>query len=883
MGEKNYKPDFKGFIIKIILPSLLSISLFISMIFFIIIPRFRENIMNGKREMIKELTNTAWSILAKYRNDELKGLITREEAQNNAILRIQNLRYGEENKDYFWITDMHPNMIIHPYRMDLNGKDLTNFSDPHGKKLFVEFVNTVKASEHGYVDYMWQWKDDSLHIVPKLSYVKLFKPWGWIIGTGIYIEDVKKEINRLTGNLLWISIGITLLIAFLLFFISQQSLKMEEKRIKAESELNESKEKYRTLVEAATEGLVMIIDGKISFLNRTFCNMTGFETDELINLSFGNIISENNNKNILQLFSQQTISEGQYEINLKKKNGDIAQTLVTSSTALFYGKSVNIIIVKDITIDRNPLITQIDYHKLVSVLNTGIFKARIDTKGRFISANEAALKILGFDNLKDLSDKHILEILADTDDRKNLRNIISKNGFIKNKIIKINRKNNDIAYVSVSLVTLNADDNSLICDGIIEDVTEYQNEKTEINRLITELKNNNFLMEQTVKSYINPWNAVDADAPLSEAVDLLEKRKTDNLVVRKNNKDIIGIITADDIQKRILALNLELDNPVYLIMTSPVTYIKEQLSVFEAIRISEEKKISHLAVKNESGEMTGMVHIEELFKLAGNSLFIIHKDIDKAENVRDLKNCYQKLVHFIKPLINSEISVTHICKITSAVSDALIKRLILLMFQEAGTPPVKFSFFCLGSEGRKEETLFTDQDNAIVFEDVSKETEADVRNYFLKLGELVCDALNFIGYSFCKGNIMAKNKQWCQPLSVWEKYFANWVATPEPQNLLDATIFFDFRNIYGEESFLESLRNKTTLFIKNNHAFLYHLASNTSKAKSQQLTAGNILSDKSSADQVDLKIAVTPVIMFDRTYALRYNIHLTNTIDRLVA
>ncbi|MCX6165221.1 MAG: cache domain-containing protein, partial [Ignavibacteriae bacterium] len=110
--------------------------------------------------MIKELTNSALSILSKYENDERNGLLTREEAQKTAVSRIQYLRYGEENKDYFWITDMFPKMIMHPYRTDLNGKDLTNFSDPHGKKLFVEFVNTVKESEHGYVDYMWQWKDD---------------------------------------------------------------------------------------------------------------------------------------------------------------------------------------------------------------------------------------------------------------------------------------------------------------------------------------------------------------------------------------------------------------------------------------------------------------------------------------------------------------------------------------------------------------------------------------------------------------------------------------------------------------------------------------------------------------------------------------------------
>ncbi len=106
--------------------------------------------------MIKELTNSAWSILSKYENDERAGLLSSEEARKSAISRIQYLRYGEENKDYFRITDMTPGMIVYPYRTDLNGKDLQNITDPHDKRMFVEFVKTVQRSGSGYVDYMLQ-------------------------------------------------------------------------------------------------------------------------------------------------------------------------------------------------------------------------------------------------------------------------------------------------------------------------------------------------------------------------------------------------------------------------------------------------------------------------------------------------------------------------------------------------------------------------------------------------------------------------------------------------------------------------------------------------------------------------------------------------------
>ena len=154
---------------------------------------------------------------------------------------------------------------------------------------------------------MWQWKDDSLNIVPKLSYVKIFKPWNWVIGTGIYIEDVKKEISSLTKRMIWLSAIISILIAVLLFYIIKESLGIERKRISAVNELHESKEKFRTLVEAATEGLIMLIDGKISFSNSVISKITGYESAELTNLSIGELIGSNNHNDIIDTFSQDTL------------------------------------------------------------------------------------------------------------------------------------------------------------------------------------------------------------------------------------------------------------------------------------------------------------------------------------------------------------------------------------------------------------------------------------------------------------------------------------------------------------------------------------------------------------------------------------------------
>ncbi|MEI6127292.1 MAG: cache domain-containing protein, partial [Pseudomonadota bacterium] len=200
MISPNILFPWRFFLLRVVVPTILAIALFIAGIFFKIIPTIEKNSMDRKREMLRELTSSAWNILAKLENDERQGITTRQEAQRQAIGQIRNLHYGHEMKDYFWINDMTPRMVIHPYRSDLNDKDLSDFKDPDGIHVFVEFVNVVKQHGSGFVNYKWQSWDNKLLILPKISYVKGFAPWGWIIGTGIYVDDVKAEIALLTNR-----------------------------------------------------------------------------------------------------------------------------------------------------------------------------------------------------------------------------------------------------------------------------------------------------------------------------------------------------------------------------------------------------------------------------------------------------------------------------------------------------------------------------------------------------------------------------------------------------------------------------------------------------------------------------------------------------------
>jgi methyl-accepting chemotaxis protein len=161
--------------------------------------RFERTIYSDNQNAIRIVTEVAFSLMTEYDARIKTGEFTLEEAQKRAALRIRNLRYNE--KEYFWINDLTPKMIMHPYKPELDGKDLTDYKDPNGKQLFVAFVDVCKQKGEGLVDYMWP-KPGETTPVSKTSFVKLFKPWGWVLGSGVYIDDIQKELAQLR-YLIW--------------------------------------------------------------------------------------------------------------------------------------------------------------------------------------------------------------------------------------------------------------------------------------------------------------------------------------------------------------------------------------------------------------------------------------------------------------------------------------------------------------------------------------------------------------------------------------------------------------------------------------------------------------------------------------------------------
>ncbi|RWX51762.1 Cache domain-containing protein [Candidatus Electrothrix marina] len=246
---------YKKEVIRIVFPSVLTILLFVVTLFAVALPVFKHNLLAQKKALISAEVQTVLSMLGHYEQLVNSGKLSLEAGQKLATDQIREIRYGFEGRGYFWINDMKPVMIMHPHFQRMEGRDLTDLTDSEGRHLFQEFVALAKENNGGYAQYYWKWKKNSERIIPKLSYVKLFQPWGWVVGTGIFFEEINDEIAHLTKGLLCISIVIIAITLLLSFYIVKNSLDEMKKRLAAEKELGQYKDELEELVEQRTEKL----------------------------------------------------------------------------------------------------------------------------------------------------------------------------------------------------------------------------------------------------------------------------------------------------------------------------------------------------------------------------------------------------------------------------------------------------------------------------------------------------------------------------------------------------------------------------------------------------------------------------------------------------
>ena len=371
--------------------------------------------------------------------------------------------------------------------------------------------------------------------------------------------------------------------------------------------------------------------------------------------------------------------------------------------------------------------------------------------------------------------------------------------------------------------------------------------------------------------------------PIKAAAVTMSHHSCSSIFVCQSNGDIVGVVTDNDFRNKVIAKGYQIDRPISDIMSTPLKTISSQALIVEAVMKMMQNNIKHLAVTDSQNRVVGVVTNQDLLTSQGQSPVFLIRDISTAQNLQVLIDNHNRLPKLIQNLINSGAKAQNINRFITTVSDAILNKIVEFAINELGPPPARFVFMIMGSEGRKEQTLKTDQDNAIVFEDVPQQSMKQVRQYFLRFGEKVCFWLDQAGYAFCDGDVMAKNPRWCQPLSVWKNYFSTWIHTAEAEDLLQASIFFDFRGAFGDMNLIKELRRYLFKQLVGWTGFFRHLTENAVHYKPPIGFFRNFVVESKGAhqDHLDIKRAMMPIVDFARIHALYQKIEETNTLERL--
>jgi CBS domain-containing protein len=359
---------------------------------------------------------------------------------------------------------------------------------------------------------------------------------------------------------------------------------------------------------------------------------------------------------------------------------------------------------------------------------------------------------------------------------------------------------------------------------------------------------------------------VAADASVADAARQMQRAHIGSVLVATEPP---GIVTDRDLRGRVLAAGLGPETPVTRIMTRPIKTIDSDRLAFSALGLMVEENIHHLPVVEE-GRIVGIISSTDLLFHQTNNPVYLRRVIDGFSDAAVIGSYAPAIAALAGALFQSGLGALQIAQIVSSLNDALVKRLVQLAEHELGAPPTPYAWIVFGSEGRMEQTLLTDQDNALVF-DETNEGQA----YFSKLSKRVVDGLIQAGFPPCAGGFMAVN--WCKPLSEWRQLFTKWIRLPEPQALLDAAIFFDFRAVAGSLSL--DLLEETILPAKDQRRFLAHMLSG---ALAFRPPLGFFNRLRAPNGEIDIKMGgIAPIVSLARVMALATGSRERSTLERL--
>lgn len=379
---------------------------------------------------------------------------------------------------------------------------------------------------------------------------------------------------------------------------------------------------------------------------------------------------------------------------------------------------------------------------------------------------------------------------------------------------------------------------------------------------------------------------VGLNTSIQEAARIMAENRISSLIIIDGNGNPAGIVTDRDLREKVVARGRDVRSPIKDVMTLPLVRVDAKDFCFEAVLKMIKHNIHHILVIRD-GKLSGVLTNHDLMMLQGTSPLSFAKDLESQESIEGLAPVSKKINRVVGLLLKEGAKSSNITKIITELNDRLVRKVLEIAERKLGRPPLAYCWTSFGSEGRKEQTFRTDQDNAIIYADpLSPAQEDEARRYFERFALFVRDGLVACGFPLCPAGYMASNPQWCQPLSVWKRYFSSWIATPTPEAVLRSLIFFDFRCLSGDAELADELRAHLWNALDGQNIFLAQMASVITKNRPPLGFFRTFLVEKGGEHKNELNLkqsGVGPIVDIVRLLSLESQVSETSTLDRIEA
>ena len=372
------------------------------------------------------------------------------------------------------------------------------------------------------------------------------------------------------------------------------------------------------------------------------------------------------------------------------------------------------------------------------------------------------------------------------------------------------------------------------------------------------------------------------DTPLREAVKLMHDQQVGSIVAVDEHKAPLGIFTLRDLRHVVAEGIGDFSEALARHMTPSPFYLSPDHSAFDAAIAMTERHIAHVCLVKDQ-RLCGVVSERDLFSLQRVDLVHLARTIRSAQRVEQLITLRGEIGQLVERMLAHGASSTQITHIITLLNDHTVCRVIELTLAEKGDPGVPFSWLCFGSEGRREQTLHTDQDNGILFDARDAADAAQIRGKLLPIAQQINQSLAQCGFTLCKGNIMAGNPELCLSRAEWARRFAAFIREATPENLLGSSIYFDLRVVWGHEKSCEQLRRGILEQVGDNRLFQRMLAENALRNRPPVGRFREFVLARKNGEKatLDLKIqGLTPFVDGARLLALANGIDTNNTLER---